>query len=201
MKDRRHPWQRRLALVALALAGTFGAGCKSEGYRSGVFDPPREAPDFELEGSHGSPIALRDFRGKVVALAFGFSHCPRICPVTLSRLAEVDKSLGDLSKELQVVFVTVDPERDTPGRLREFLGFFDADFRGATGDSSKLDALQHAYGVVANKVQSENEKLQYEVHHSTSIYLIDKQGVLRLLVPFGEPAADILHDVKRLLDT
>lgn len=190
----------RLGLM-LTLASTLGAGCKSEEYRSGVFDPPREAPEFVLDGSHGSPIALRDYRGKVVALAFGFSHCPRICPVTLSRLAEVEKGLGDLAEELQVVFVTVDPERDTPERLREFLGFFDPDFRGATGEASKLDALQRAYGVVANRVQSENQKLKYEVHHSTSIYLIDRQGVLRLLVPFGEPAADILHDVKRLLST
>lgn len=199
MKKLPQPWQR-LGLLALTLASVAGAGCKSEDYRSGVFDPPREAPGFVLDGSHGSPIALADYRGKVVALAFGFSHCPRICPVTLSRLAEVEKSLGNLAKDLQVVFVTVDPERDNPGRLREFLGFFDADFRGATGESSKLDALQHAYGVVANRVQSENQKLEYEVHHSTSIYLIDKQGVLRLLVPFGEPAADILHDVKRLID-
>ena len=200
MKQLPHAWHQ-LGLVALVFAGFLGAGCKSEGYRSGVFDPPREAPAFVLEGSHGSPIALSDYRGKVVALAFGFSHCPRICPVTLSRLAEVEKNLGDLAKDLQVVFVTVDPERDTPSRLREFLGFFDADFRGATGESSKLDALQQAYGVIANRVQSEDQKLKYEVHHSTSIYLIDKQGVLRLLVPFGEPAADILHDVKRLLET
>lgn len=196
------PWrQQRLGPLVALLVGVAGAGCKSEGYRSGVFEPPREAPDFVLEGSHGAPIALRNYRGKVVALAFGFSHCPRICPVTLSRLAEVEKSLGNLASDLQVVFVTVDPERDTPGRLRDFLGFFDADFRGATGESAKLEALQHAYGVVADRVQSENKKLKYEVHHSTSVYLIDKQGVLRLLVPFGEPADDILHDVKRLLDT
>ena len=198
--SRRRAWHR-LGPLLLLLGGAMGAGCKSEGYRSGVFDPPRQAPDFVLEGSHGSPITLGSYRGKVIALAFGFSHCPRICPVTLSRMAEVDKGLGDLAKDLQVVFVTVDPERDTPARLREFLGFFDADFRGATGESSKLDALQHAYGVVSNRVQSQNPKLKYEVHHSTSIYLIDKQGVLRLLVPFGEPAADILHDVKQLLET
>ena len=190
-----------LTLVSVLLTAAVAIGCQSESYRSGVFDPPRQAPDFVLQGSHGDPIALSNYRGKVVALAFGFSHCPRICPVTLSRLAEVEKSLGGLSKDLQVVFVTVDPERDTPGRLREFLGFFDTDFRGATGEESKLDALQHAYGVVANRVQSEDKKLKYEVHHSTSIYLIDKQGVLRLLVPFGEPAEDIVHDVKRLLDT
>ena len=192
------PWLH-LGLLLTMLAGG-GTACQSDGYRSGVFDPPRQAPDFVLEGSHGSPIKLSSYRGKVVAVAFGFSYCPRICPVTLSRLAEVKQNLGTLASDLEVVFITVDPERDTPGRLREFLGFFNADFRGATGDPSKLDALQEAYGVIAKRVSSEDKKLKYEVHHSTSIYLIDKQGTLRLLVPFGEPAADILHDVKRLLD-
>lgn len=187
--------------LGLLLTMLTGVACQSESYRSGVFDPPRQAPDFVLDGSHGTPIKLSSYRGKVVAVAFGFSYCPRICPVTLSRLAEVKQDLGALAADLEVVFITVDPERDTPARLREFLGFFDADFRGATGESTKLDALQHAYGVVAKRVKSEDQKLKYEVHHSTSIYLIDREGELRLLVPFGEPTSDIVHDVKRLLDS
>jgi protein SCO1 len=184
-------------LLLLAVANKSQPG---GGFKSGIFEPPRAAPDFELRGSNGSALSLKAYRGKVVALAFGFSHCPRICPVTLAKLAEVSQRLGASATDLQVIFITVDPERDSPARLREFLDFFNPKFIGATGDETKLEALHKAYGVTATRAISENEKLGYEVHHSSSIYLIDRQGSLRLLVPFGKSADDILHDVKVLLE-
>jgi protein SCO1/2 len=98
-----------------------------------------------------------------------------------------------------VLFITVDPERDTPERLREFVTFFNPTFVGATGDAGQLDAVREAYGVVARKAVSENKKLGYEVHHSSSLYVIDREGKLRLLMPFAETAADVVHDLKLLL--
>ena len=188
-----------LLLPALLASSAAIADEPSSDFKSGVFEPPRMAPDFQLQGSNDAPLRLSTYRGKVVALAFGFTYCPRICPVTLAHLAQVSEKLGASASELQVIFVTVDPDRDTPARLREFLGFFNPAYLGGTGDKAQLEALRQAYGVTATRADSENKKLAYEVHHSSSIYLIDRQGQLRLLVPFGKSAEDILHDVNLLL--
>jgi protein SCO1 len=190
-----------LLFVALAalLAPTMGCKQEERGFASGVFEPPCDAPSFQLAGSDGSDITLQEYRGKVVALAFGFSYCPRVCPVTLAHLSEVAQNLGEAAKDLQVVFITVDPERDSPARLREFLDYFNPTFRGATGDPATLKAVEKAYGVVAERVPSQDSKLGYEVHHSSSIFLIDRAGKLRVLVPFGQPTPDLLHDVRELL--
>ena len=188
-----------LVIPALLIA-VAAKSPKREAFKSGVFEPARAAPGFALRGSNDSVVSLNAYRGKLVALAFGFSYCPRICPITLAKLAEVSQRLGPSAKDLQVVFVTVDPERDSPARLREFLDFFNPAFVGVTGSEAELEGLDRAYGVTATRVASENEKLKYEVHHSSSIYLIDREGRLRLLVPFGKSADDILHDVKLLLE-
>jgi protein SCO1/2 len=171
----------------------------SQAFKSGVFEPARPAPEFALTGSDGSALNLRRYRGKVVALAFGFTHCQRVCPLTLAHLADASIALGGAATDVQVIFVTVDPERDSPQRLREFLAQFHPGFVGATGTREQLAALRHIYGITAKKEASENKQLGYEVHHSSFVYLIDREGKLRLLVPFGKPAEDIAHDVRLLL--
>jgi protein SCO1/2 len=187
-----------LAMLPVLLAvATVDAG--DGDFKSGVFDPPSAAPDFQLQGSNGSPVALSKFRGKVVAVAFGFSHCERICPTTLANLAEVSRKLGVAAADMQVIFVSVDPDRDTPDRLREYLQSFNPSFLGATGKKAQIDAVRQAYGVFAEKAQAENKKVGYEVHHSSSIYLIDREGRLRVLVPFGRSPQAILNDVNLLL--
>jgi protein SCO1/2 len=188
-------------IVAIAALFAVATGCSRSdtGFKSGVFEPAREAPSFQLDGSDGSDISLREYRGKVVAIAFGFSHCPRVCPVTLAHLSEVAQKLGDAAKGLQVLFITVDPERDSPARLREFLDYFNPAFRGATGKPEELSAVEKEYGVIAERVASQDAKLGYEVHHSSSIFLVDRAGKLRVLVPFGRPVEDLLHDIQELL--
>lgn len=189
-----------LGCAALAGAPLVGAGQTSEvSFKSGTFDPPKIAPEFELQGSNGSPLKLSQFRGKVVALAFGFTHCVRICPTTLATLAQVSAKLGPEAGRMQVVFVTVDPERDSSARLREFLALFNANFLGATGPNARLQVVRQAYGVTINKEAAQDEREGYEVHHSSSIFLIDREGKLRLFVPFGRSADTIVHDVKLLL--
>jgi len=187
-----------LAMLLVLLAGRVVDAGDGD-FKSGVFDPPSAAPDFELQGSNGAPIVLSKFRGKVVALAFGFSYCQRVCPVTLANLSEAFKKMGAGAADVQVIFVSVDPDRDTPSRLREYLQFFNPTFLGATGKKGQIDAVRQAYGVFADKVQSENKKLGYEVHHSSSIFLIDREGKLRVLVPFGRSPQAILNDVNLLL--
>lgn len=188
-----------LPLVALGTYFAFWRPAGAEqGLRSGTFEPPREAPAFSLDGSNGKKLSLRDHLGKVVILEFGFTFCALVCPVTLARLTEVHQKLGSAARDVQLIYVTVDPMRDSPERLREHLAAYNPSFLGATGTPDELAAVQKAYGVVAEQVVSQNQALGY-VNHSSSLYLIDRQGKIRGLVTFGTPADDIVHDLELLL--
>jgi protein SCO1/2 len=171
---------------------------ESKELKSGVFDPPRMAPDFSLPSSLDNHFTLSGQRGKVLILGFGFSHCQNVCPMTLANLAQTYKNLGALAEQVQVVYMTVDPERDTPARLREYLSNFNSQFIGVTGSAEELAAVRQAYGIIAKK-EVHKSGGTYEVHHSSYIYLIDRDGLLRALVPFGKSADDITHDIKILL--
>jgi protein SCO1/2 len=190
-------------LLSLVGLGTYFALQPSpqteQGLRSGSFEPPREAPDFLLDGSNGKKLSLRDHLGKVIILEFGYTHCGLVCPVTLALLTEVNRKLGSAARDVQLIYVTVDSVRDTPERLREHLAAFNPSFLGATGASDEVAAVHKAYGVVAERVASRNPALEYEVNHSSSLYLIDRQGKIRGLVPYGTPADDIVHDLELLL--
>jgi protein SCO1/2 len=167
-------------------------------FKGGVFDPPRPAPAFALPASSGVPVKLADYRGKVVVLEFGFSHCPAVCPVSLASLAGAKQQLGARGKDVQVLFVTVDPARDTPERLRTYLAQFDPGFVGITGSEAQIAQLLKDYGISAAKhpVKGTNE---YSMSHSSYLYFIDRQGRQRAMMPFGRPAADIAHDLAILL--
>lgn len=186
-----------LPLFILTIA--VGAAASSE-LKSGVFKPPRPAPDFSLQGSNGSELKLSRYRGKVIALGFGFTSCPDVCPVTLAKLAQARKMLGAASKKFQVVYVTVDPERDNPERMRKYLTAFDPTFIGATGTREQLADVHKAYGILANKQFVKESQSNYLVHHSSFVYLIDRQGNLRAMMPFGGSVDDLASDVKTLLN-
>jgi protein SCO1/2 len=185
--------------VALCAPPPCAGSQPAPAFRGGLFEPPRAAPDFELQGSHGQPLKLSAYQGKVVALYFGFTYCPRICPVSLAHLTRALEQLGPAASDVQVVFVSVDPERDTPERMREFLEFFNPSFLGATGTPQQLEAVRKEFGISAKKTVSAIQKLGYEVHHSSFVYLIDRKGRLRLLMPFGKTAEDLAHDIRLLL--
>jgi protein SCO1 len=198
--------RRVLALVALFFfALAVGAADSPAPLRTGVFDPPRLAPDFALRGSDGSELKLSRYRGKVVALAFGYTHCPSVCPVTLGYLAEARKKLGARAKDLQVVFVTVDPERDDVQHLKKFVAFFDPTFVAATGTPGQLAEIRKVYGItMSDKIFTDaasKSKGIYYLDHSSFVYLIDREGKLRAMMPFGVTADDIEHDAKALLSS
>ncbi|PSJ39975.1 SCO family protein [Sphingomonas deserti] len=167
-----------------------------EGLRAGAYEPPRAAPDFSLRGSAGTTAALAPHRGKVVLLTFGFTNCAAVCPTTLSTLAQARRSLGNAADAVQVIFVTVDPERDTPAGMRAYLAAFDKSFVGATGDSDALAAVRKAYGVTAERNGTGSD---YAMVHTSSIFLIDPAGRLRAMMPYGRDPADFVHDIKMLL--
>jgi protein SCO1 len=181
-----------LASAALMLA--LSSPGAAEPLRAGEFDPPRDAPDFTLRGTNGNDLVLSRYRGKVVLLAFGFSSCPVICPTTLATLTKVRKDLGPDAQGMQVLYVTVDPARDDVDRLRLFLAGFDPSFVGGTGTAEELAAVRASYGIQADKVDTADAYV-----HSTSVYLIDRAGKLRALMPYGNSSEDYVHDVKLLL--
>lgn len=199
MNVKGSPLNRALALPLSALFFTAAAIAAEGRLKAGVFDPPRPAPNFSLRASDGTELTLSRYRGKVVVLGFGFTHCPGVCPTTLSVLAKARKKLGATGSEVQVVYVTVDPERDSAERLRQYLAAFDATFIGGTGSSAELAQVRKAYGIVAERKPIGGGSGDYAVDHSSFLYLVGRDGALRALVPYGRGADDIAHDVKILL--
>ena len=187
---------RTLILLAAWLSCSTSAWADDvAALKAGVFEPARIAPDFTLQGSEGSPLQLSRYRGKVVLLGFGFTSCAAVCPITLGTLAAAHKKLGAQGGDLQVVYITVDPERDDAARLKKYLSAFDATFIGGTGSEAQLAALRKDFGIAAEKVAGPDGSYT----HSSFVYLIDREGRLRALMPFGHPADDYVHDLKILL--
>jgi len=180
------------ALAAIAAAPVTGAPA----LKAGVFDPPREAPPFSLQSSGGGTLELRSYRGKVVILGFGFTWCTDVCPVTLATLTQARRKLGPAAEDVQVVYVTVDPERDSPARMKDYLHAFDPTFIGGTGGAGELAAVRKDYGIAAEKHVKGSS---YSVAHSSFTYLIDRRGQLRALMPYGHSADDYVHDLQILL--
>lgn len=180
----------------LALAATVLTAQAAASLKAGVFEPARQAPAFTLRGSDGSDLTLARYRGKLVLLSFGFINCAAVCPTTLATLAQARQALGAQAGAVQVVFVTVDPERDSPAQLKAYLAGFDASFVGGAGKPEVLAAMRKDYGVVANKVAMSGG---YAVDHTSSIFLIDREGRLRALMPYGRDAKDFVHDIQLLL--
>jgi protein SCO1/2 len=191
-------FKRFLFLLPFVLAASAGAA-PIAGLKSGLFEPPRAAPMIGLRAADGSAFDLAKYRGKLVVLEFGFTHCTEVCPVSLASLAQARKLLGAAAADVQVVFVTVDPARDSGAVLRGYLANFDPGFIGLSGTEQQVDAVLKAYGITATKKMVEGSKTAYTMHHSSYLYFIDRRGMLRALMPFGRPAAEIAHDVQLLL--
>jgi len=152
--------------------------------------------DFKLTDHHGVPRTLADFRGKVVVLFFGYVHCPDVCPTTMADLAQVMTKLGRDAERVQVLFVTVDPERDTRELLSQYVPAFSPAFLGLAGDKAATEAAAKAFEVVYQKQPS---KTGYNMDHSSGAFVIDQKGRVRLLAPFAQQPAWMEQDIRLLL--
>jgi protein SCO1/2 len=189
---------RKLVLATLlGLGALANAAPPADALKAGVLTPVMAAPALKLTATDGQPLTLERFRGKVVMVAFGFSNCGEVCPITLATLAGARKKLGDAARDVQVVYVTVDPERDDAVQMKKFLGAFDPTFIGGVGTRAQIDAAQASWGI--SSVKKMNADGSYLIGHSSSIYLIDRAGGLRAVMPYGHPADDFVHDLKILL--
>ncbi len=154
--------------------------------------------DFQLADHNGRMRTLADFKGKAVVLFFGYTQCPDVCPTTLSTMREAMALLGDDAKRVQVLFATVDPERDTPALLAQYVPSFDPSFLGLRGDDKTTAATARDFKVFYVKQPGKTPDT-YSVDHSTGSYAFDPSGRLRLLLRHGETPANVAADLKLLL--
>jgi protein SCO1/2 len=194
-------WARALAAGWLLILLVLASGCQDN--TAGVsrfhgldLTGASYGRDFRLLDAQGRERSLADFRGKVVLLYFGFTQCPDVCPTALSRAAEVKKLLGAEGERLQVIFVTIDPERDTPQVIQPYVAAFDPSFLGLYGDAQRTRETAAEFKVFYQKVPTGGS---YTMDHSTLSYVFDPQGRLRLALRHEQNAQDYAHDLRLLL--
>ena len=162
-------------------------------------EPYPAAPEIDLARNDGSQFRLSDLRGNIVLVFFGYTSCPDVCPITLGQLKQVVDKIGENdAQKVNVLFVTVDPERDTPEAMQKYVDHFDAGFVGLSGSETQLQPIWNGYGIFREKVEG-NSAAGYLVDHTARITLIDQDGNMRLSYGFETPVEDIVHDIKLLL--
>lgn len=186
-------------MTALALGAISACSEKKPGFASIDLTGADYARDFALTDHTGQARSIKDFAGKVVVLFFGYTQCPDVCPTSMSELAEVKKLLGKDGERLQGLFVTVDPQRDTPEVLKAYMGNFDPTFLALYGTPEKLEALAKEYKVYFKKVEGKTPT-SYTMDHSAGSYVYDTQGKLRLYTRYGTGPQALAADIKLLLN-
>ena len=156
--------------------------------------------DFQLADFNGQPRRLTDFRGKVVAVFFGYTHCPDVCPTTLAELASAVSKLGPDASRVQVLFITADPERDTAAVLKQYVTAFNPTFLGLRGTPEQTAEVAKAFKVLIQKNATDDPN-NYTVDHSSGTYVYDTSGRLRLYVSYGQGADVLAHDLEQLFKT
>ncbi|MFQ5638374.1 MAG: SCO family protein [bacterium] len=190
-------------LVSLLLsAALFMLSCENSepSLRGTEMAPDMPTEEIALTDQHGQPFRLSEVRGAVVLTFFGFTYCPDVCPLTLSTWKKVEAELGDDAEQVKFVYITVDPERDTPEKMREHLSIFSDNFIGLTGSPEELLPVYQGYGVYRKKNQISESATGYLIDHTARINVIDKNGRWRLSFSHDAPVEDMVHDIRILLE-
>jgi len=156
--------------------------------------------DFALTADNGQPVTGASFRGRTTLVYFGYTHCPDVCPETMARLMQVIAELGPDASKVRILFISVDPARDTPQVLHAYVGAFDAQHaRGLTGTDAQIESLAKRYRV-AYQMEKRDPDGSYEITHSSAVYVFDAQGRARLLATDRDTPEAIAHDLRRVID-
>jgi len=192
--------KRPFCIVAAAMLALLVSACDPEKPRFQASDVTGASfgHDFRLTDHNGKPRTLEDFRGKVVVIFFGYTQCPDVCPTTLSDLAATLQKLGADANRVQVLFVTIDPERDTPELLSQYVPAFNPTFLGLYGDAAATAATAREFKVLYQK-QPGSTPGNYSMDHSAGTFIFDPQGRLRLYVTHGQGPELYAHDIHELL--
>jgi protein SCO1 len=194
------PGFMRFAFCLVAALAIAGCGPEAPRFKASDVTGTAYGRDFRLTDHHGQPRTLADYRGKAVVLFFGYTQCPDVCPTTLAELAETLKRLGPDAERVQVLFVTVDPERDTPELLARYVPAFNPSFIGLSGDAEATARTAKEFRVIYQK-QPGREPGAYTMDHSAGTFMFDPQGRLRLYVGYGQGPDVFAHDIRQLLRT
>jgi protein SCO1/2 len=197
----KHCKPKLIFLIVFSVISIFYSGCgeKESPFHGNAYSEPITAPDFILTNTQGDLFKLSDYRGHVILIFFGYIYCPDVCPMTLSAWAKVQAGLRNESDKVKFVFITVDPDRDTPAQLHKHLSIFSDNFIGLTGELEELNPVYDSYGVLRKIEQISDSSTGYVVSHTSWIYVVDRSGILRLNYLFDAQPDDILHDVKLIL--
>ncbi len=189
-----------LLFVLIALTATAcGSGSLDPARFKGTLMPAKiPAPDFTLTNADGQEVQLSDFQDKIVLLYFGYTFCPDVCPSSLSDLKLVQNKLDESGEKIQVIMVTIDPERDTPEKIAEYVAHFHPTFIGLSGTKEEIDAAGEGYGVYYERHEG-TAATGYLVDHTARIFVIEPGGTYRLSFGFGTPVDDIVSDLRLLL--
>lgn len=192
----------RRRLILAGLAGPWLVGCErgpaSASFRAVDITGAQYARDFDLPDADGRRRRLSDFKGKVTVVFFGYTHCPDVCPTTMLELVTVKKALGSDGARLQGIFITVDPQRDTPALLKAYVDNFDAGFVALRGTPEETMAVAKHFKVFYAKVPGATES-SYTMDHTAGSYVFDTQGRVRLFTRYGTGAEALTQDLKQLL--
>lgn len=167
-------------------------------FRGSVIDPAVPAPEFSLLSSQGGEYRLGSRTGKFILIFFGYTHCPDVCPTTLYEMKEIKARLKDKAENIEFVFITVDPERDTQEQLTRYLASFDGSFFGLTGTNEQLEMVWKDYGVY-REIQETDNSLGYLVDHTSRLYLINSQGELMMTYLYETTLDEIVSDLNHLI--
>ncbi|MCC7054161.1 MAG: SCO family protein [Gemmatimonadaceae bacterium] len=185
---------------AVLLACLFAAGCAAPSFNGVVLDPPDAAPALRLADSTGTAFDLGAQRGQVVMVFFGYTHCPDVCPTTLVEWKRAATALGDAAQRVRFVFVSVDPERDTPAGAQRYAAGFSPTFTGLTGTRAQIDATLATWKLAAYRDGNPADtSTTYTVSHPSQVFVIDPEGRLRLMHRAGLTPAQIADDIRALL--
>ncbi len=199
--SRTKPFSSRLTLLLLLLVVLLGGCQRSEPLPLRLTNISGHMPDldFKLTDDQGKAVTGADYRGKVVLLYFGYTHCPDVCPLTLAQLHVVMQRLGPLADDVRILFVSVDPSRDTPKVLHAYVHAFDSHAIGLTGTAGATEALSKRYRSAFTREPASADG-NYEVSHSSAIYVFDRNGKARVLATPSASHDDLVHDLHLLLD-
>ena len=189
---------RRTALLSLAALAAAGCVERKQQFKSVDITGADYARDFPLPDTDGKPRGIKDFAGKVVVLFFGYTQCPDACPTTLAEIAQAKKLLGPDGDKVQGVFITVDPERDTPAVLKAYMGNFDPGFVALRGSPEQVAAVAKDFKVYYKKVDGKTPDT-YTMDHSAASFVFDPQGRVRLYRRYGGGAQALADDLAQVL--